>query len=204
VYHRYYDPATEQFLSVDPLVNQTGTPYAYTGGDPVNRSDPSGLCNDVQGVHVYDGSCTGVQLTQIKQAAVQARAAGVATACSNVISCVISDPGSIVASFNANRGTIEHAEESVIGTAGFVAASIFTGGAADLLLEAGGAAAEEGGLWGALDAIHLAVDAPFILGPGVLAAAASAYLAVHGAQALLHQIFAGSSRPSVFGGSSCQ
>lgn len=40
---RYYDPSTGQFLSVDPLVAETGTPYAYTGGDPVNRSDPNGL-----------------------------------------------------------------------------------------------------------------------------------------------------------------
>jgi hypothetical protein len=40
---RYYDPATEQFLSVDPLVDETGTPYAFTDGDPVNGSDPSGL-----------------------------------------------------------------------------------------------------------------------------------------------------------------
>jgi len=79
VVRRYYDPVTEQFLSVDALVNQTGTPYAYTGGDPVNRSDPSGMCNDVQGVHVYDGACTGVQLDQIRQAAVQALAAGVAS-----------------------------------------------------------------------------------------------------------------------------
>jgi len=43
VVRRYYDPSTEQFLSVDPLVNVTGTPYAYTGGNPVNASDPSGL-----------------------------------------------------------------------------------------------------------------------------------------------------------------
>jgi len=40
---RYYDPATSQFLSVDPLVNETGTPYAFTGGDPVNGTDSSGL-----------------------------------------------------------------------------------------------------------------------------------------------------------------
>ncbi len=31
---RYYDPATDQFLSVDPDVAETGQPYAYTGDDP--------------------------------------------------------------------------------------------------------------------------------------------------------------------------
>ncbi len=76
--HRYYDPATEQFLSVDPLADETGTPYAFTGGDPVNGSDPSGLgvtepgyvaqvkrqeqqlspqCPS--GSHVVGGQCTG-------------------------------------------------------------------------------------------------------------------------------------------------
>ena len=40
---RYYDPATGQFLSVDPLVDETGQPYAYAGDDPVNGSDPTGL-----------------------------------------------------------------------------------------------------------------------------------------------------------------
>ena len=40
---RYYDPATGQFLSVDPLVAETGQPYAYAGSDPVNESDPNGL-----------------------------------------------------------------------------------------------------------------------------------------------------------------
>jgi len=43
VVHRYYDPSTGQFLSVDPLVAITGTPYAYAGGDPVDESDPDGL-----------------------------------------------------------------------------------------------------------------------------------------------------------------
>jgi hypothetical protein len=40
---RYYDPATGQFLSVDPLVDQTEAPYAYVNGDPVDNSDPTGL-----------------------------------------------------------------------------------------------------------------------------------------------------------------
>jgi RHS repeat-associated protein len=40
---RYYDPALQQFLTLDPLSALTGTPYAYTHGDPVNGVDPSGL-----------------------------------------------------------------------------------------------------------------------------------------------------------------
>lgn len=42
--YRYYDPSTGQFLTVDPLVDQTGQPYAYTGDDPVNSVDMLGLC----------------------------------------------------------------------------------------------------------------------------------------------------------------
>jgi RHS repeat-associated protein len=39
---RYYDPSTDQFLSVDPFVTQTGQPYAFTGNDPLNATDPDG------------------------------------------------------------------------------------------------------------------------------------------------------------------
>lgn len=41
--NRYYDPATGQFISSDPLVDVTNQPYAYVGGDPVDNIDPSGL-----------------------------------------------------------------------------------------------------------------------------------------------------------------
>ena len=44
--NRYYDPATEQFISVDPLVSATGQPFSYAGDDPVNGSDPIGLSPD--------------------------------------------------------------------------------------------------------------------------------------------------------------
>jgi RHS repeat-associated protein len=40
--HRYYTPETGSFLSVDPLVDTTGQPYAHAADDPVNGSDPSG------------------------------------------------------------------------------------------------------------------------------------------------------------------
>jgi hypothetical protein len=39
---RYYDPSTDQFLSVDPDVSETGQPYAFTGDDPLNATDPTG------------------------------------------------------------------------------------------------------------------------------------------------------------------
>lgn len=45
---RYYDPSTDQFLSVDPDVAETGQPYAFTKDDPLNSTDPLGLyglCN---------------------------------------------------------------------------------------------------------------------------------------------------------------
>ncbi|SEC06121.1 RHS repeat-associated core domain-containing protein [Amycolatopsis tolypomycina] len=40
---RYYDPATALFLTVDPLVDRTGTPYAYAGDNPLVAIDPTGL-----------------------------------------------------------------------------------------------------------------------------------------------------------------
>jgi RHS repeat-associated protein len=40
--NRYYDPATGQFTSLDPDVDQTLQPYAYTAGSPVNSTDPTG------------------------------------------------------------------------------------------------------------------------------------------------------------------
>jgi RHS repeat-associated protein len=41
---RYYDPATQQFLTVDPLLAATEQAYAYAAGSPINATDPSGLC----------------------------------------------------------------------------------------------------------------------------------------------------------------
>jgi RHS repeat-associated protein len=40
---RYYNPTLGQFLTVDPLVNTTGQPYAYALGSPLMGGDPTGL-----------------------------------------------------------------------------------------------------------------------------------------------------------------
>jgi hypothetical protein len=39
---RVYDPATAQFLTIDPSVSITLSPYNYTGDDPVNEWDRTG------------------------------------------------------------------------------------------------------------------------------------------------------------------
>ncbi|MGH3741699.1 MAG: RHS repeat-associated core domain-containing protein, partial [Micromonosporaceae bacterium] len=42
---RYYDPATGQFLSRDPIESVTGEPYSYASNDPINGSDPTGFAS---------------------------------------------------------------------------------------------------------------------------------------------------------------
>ncbi|MBG0831872.1 hypothetical protein HS041_29615 [Planomonospora sp. ID67723] len=43
---RDYDPATGQFLTIDPLIDATGQLYAYVGNNPLQLTDPTGLCED--------------------------------------------------------------------------------------------------------------------------------------------------------------
>ncbi len=53
---REYDPAQGRFLSVDPLLAQTGQPYQYANNNPVNNTDPSGRWSVPAGQGA-DGTC---------------------------------------------------------------------------------------------------------------------------------------------------
>jgi len=61
--NRWYDPNTGRFTQQDPIGFAGGSNlYAYTGGDPVNYSDPFGLCpiekDDIPCTAVYDPGVT--------------------------------------------------------------------------------------------------------------------------------------------------
>jgi RHS repeat-associated protein len=55
--NRYYDPATGQFMSVDPDLAQTQQPYQYTGDNPVNETDPTGDSSGVTENTYYLNNC---------------------------------------------------------------------------------------------------------------------------------------------------
>ncbi len=55
---RTYNPATAQFLSIDPVLKTTGEPYTYTRDNPINASDPSGACQGPPGNPPSPRYCT--------------------------------------------------------------------------------------------------------------------------------------------------
>jgi RHS repeat-associated protein len=92
--NRSYDPSTGQFLTVDPDVAETGQPYAYTGDDPVNAVDPTGLdtegyCVDVTlgiGVVNFGAAVCIVEANGNQQVGYTVTAHGSAGISSNAIS----------------------------------------------------------------------------------------------------------------------
>ncbi len=90
---RYYDPATAQFMSLDPMVATTMSPYAYVSGDPLNATDPSGM----DGCSWYDAVCQA----QAAATALAAQLAAAKAAASQVVSGVTNGAGSNLDSLKA-------------------------------------------------------------------------------------------------------
>jgi RHS repeat-associated protein len=97
---RYYDPATAQFLTVDPALEMTRSPYAYTDGNPLNETDPTGL-------GFWDSLATGL---------------GVAGMVLAVGACIVLEPcGAAAAVAGVGIVVADAAALTVIGAAGAVA-----------------------------------------------------------------------------------
>jgi RHS repeat-associated protein len=67
--NRYYDPSTDQFLSVDPLVQQTDQPYAFVNDDPLNATDPLGLKGSIGSMCNGSRICETTDLKIIRKTA---------------------------------------------------------------------------------------------------------------------------------------
>ena len=78
---RYYDPATAQFLTRDPMEALTRSAYGYVNNNPINATDPTGLwCL----VHNDDGGCKGARAIEQHADDVSNVAGGVAIVCGGI------------------------------------------------------------------------------------------------------------------------
>jgi RHS repeat-associated protein len=105
---RYYDPSTQQFLTVDPIVAQTEQAYAYAGGNPTNLTDPTGmfpclLCiNPVQALCNVFGGClrAGVTAAVIVQKTYRVAEAITMGAAADAVGKACSMAGNLLSNFS--------------------------------------------------------------------------------------------------------
>lgn len=157
--NRYYTPTTDQFLSVDPDLAETGQPYAFADDDPTNTIDPDGLCS-------IFGSCWSEAAHDVAHAA--------------------TDVGHYVASHKKAIaeiaiGVVAVAAATVL-TAGVGDALLAAGAAA---AEEASEAAAEGDLLGSLESADLAIHAPFVLAPGLAVGLIGGAMVYEGIQTII-------------------
>lgn len=130
---RYYDPATQQFLTVDPIVAQTEQAYAYAAGSPTYFTDPSGLQTSPDGfgqwIICMFGFCNPDPLTNPMAipAQIGLQTYQAATNVVNAIGSALSGVGEACAT--VWRGIADRWQEAF----GAAAGSIFTGKLTDTL-----------------------------------------------------------------------
>ena len=91
--NRYYDPATATFLSQDPALASTVSPYAFVAGNPLNESDPTGLkCKKSSWWHPSDWKeCIDDTATRVEDVAVATKNAPVTAAAAAINSATGGD-----------------------------------------------------------------------------------------------------------------
>jgi RHS repeat-associated protein len=140
---RTYDPATAQFLSIDPFVALTGEPYSYAADNPLTWADPSGRCGVFCVVGVVAGGVAlasgvgeialgGGVIAEGVLAGISAASGTVATA-SDLRECVA---GSSISCVGAATGGVS----GVAGGLGFALGGAAAGGASAIGLTTGGIA----------------------------------------------------------------
>jgi RHS repeat-associated protein len=78
---RFYDSATGQFLTKDPLVVTTGQPYSYALDNPLNLTDPSGQFGEGAAACAATAEVPGVDVATCGAAAGEAAVVAVLIAC---------------------------------------------------------------------------------------------------------------------------
>ncbi len=107
--YRYYDPLAGRWLTADPIGSAGGMNlYAYCSGDPVNASDPQGLCEEgfwdhfswKAGVASLGGSALAVACVAFPPAGVVVASVGGAIATGALIYNTVKRKGNFVAALD--------------------------------------------------------------------------------------------------------
>jgi hypothetical protein len=157
---RYYDPATAQFLTRDPIESLTQAPYSYANDDPLDQVDPLGLCGHWYDVACQVGSAAGAVGSGVSSAA-GAVGGAVSSAASATYNNVLQPIGSGIATGAEWVGN-HPVEVGLIvgGSVLLVGGGVFAVAAGGELFEAIAAADAAGE---SLEAAELALKAPLIL-----------------------------------------
>ena len=164
---RYYDPATAQFISVDPLSTGATSPYSYASDNPVNFTDPSGALTPTAAQQCSYGNTAGCQ-------------AASAVPQYTPLNLCVRNP--FAGSWNSNqsggcRTTLSTSQAAQLIGATVVTAvgTVGTFGLGDLFIGTAAGEASLGTFEGSLNALHLALSAPFVFGGPVLFTAIGAF-----------------------------